>query len=147
MLGLKLIHVSKRGPRPQGVTKLEQLECMHSENTPRRHMISHTIDSYQIPSENKTKSKLQICQKFEFWNFAKRLYTWHTFWSCLIRCENIKCIQLVHVLWKLQSGQDSVHRRTDRKTDDVKPVYPPFHLVEAGGIIIAWLGSQSPLKD
>ena len=24
--------------------------------------------------------------------------------------------------------------RTDRQTDDVKPVYPPFKFVEAGGI-------------
>ena len=43
------------------------------------------------------------------------------------------------VLWKLQSGHDSVHRRTDRQTDrqtdDVKPVYPAFNFVEAGGII------------
>ena len=27
-------------------------------------------------------------------------------------------------------------RRTDRQTDKVKPVYPPFNLVEAEGIII-----------
>ena len=46
--------------------KLEQIECLRSENTPRRPMITHTIDSYQIPCHNKTKSKLQIrniCQK------------------------------------------------------------------------------------
>ena len=40
--------------------KLEQLERLRSENTPRRPMITHTIDSYQIPCHNKTKSKLQI---------------------------------------------------------------------------------------
>ena len=36
-------------------------------------MIIHTIDSYQIPSQNKTKSKLpisKICPKFKFCNFA-----------------------------------------------------------------------------
>ena len=31
-----------------------------------------------------------------------------------------------------ESGQDFVHRQTDRRTDDVKPVYPPFNFVEAG---------------
>ena len=48
-------------------TKLEQLERLPSENTPHRLMITHTIESYWIPSQKKTKSKLQIlriCQKF-----------------------------------------------------------------------------------
>ena len=37
-------------------------------------MLTHTIDSYQIPGQNDIKSKLQIlknCQKYKFWNFAK----------------------------------------------------------------------------
>ena len=88
-------------------------------------MITHTFDSYQIPSHNKTKWKLQIwkvCQIFKFWNLAKKLYTRHTFWSCLRRCVNMKWIW--EVLWKLQSGHDSVHRWTDTRTDNVKPVYP-----------------------
>ena len=40
--------------------KLEQLERLRSEDTPRRLMITHTIKSYWIPSQKKTKSKLQI---------------------------------------------------------------------------------------
>ena len=40
--------------------KLEQLEHLRSEETPRRLMITHTIESYWIPSQKKTKSKLQI---------------------------------------------------------------------------------------
>ena len=40
--------------------KLEQLERLRSEDTPRRLMITHTIESYWIPSQKKTKSKLQI---------------------------------------------------------------------------------------
>ena len=40
--------------------KLEPLERLRSEDTPRRLMITHTIESYWIPSQNKTKSKLQI---------------------------------------------------------------------------------------
>ena len=53
----------------QNIWKLEQLDCLRSENTPHCRMITHTIDSYQIPMQNKTKSKLQIwkiCQKFKF---------------------------------------------------------------------------------
>ena len=38
--------------------KLEQLECLRSEDTSRRLMITHTIESYWIPSQKKTESKL-----------------------------------------------------------------------------------------
>ena len=41
-------------------SQLEQLERLRSEDTPRRLMIIHTVDSYYIPSKKKTKSKLQI---------------------------------------------------------------------------------------
>ena len=40
--------------------KLEQLERLRSEDTLRRLMITHTIESYWIPSQKKTKSKSQI---------------------------------------------------------------------------------------
>ena len=50
--------------------KLEQLERLCSEDTPRRLMITHTIEeSYWIPSQKMTKSKLQILkirQNFKF---------------------------------------------------------------------------------
>ena len=82
-------------------------------------------------SQKKTKSKLQNQKIFEFWNGH---YTRHTFWSCLIRCANMKWIRWV--LLKIQSGHDSVHRRTYGQTDKVIPVYPPFNFVEAGGITI-----------
>ena len=36
--------------------KLEQLERLRSENTPHRLMITHTIDSYQIPSQKNMES-------------------------------------------------------------------------------------------
>ena len=34
--------------------KLEQLECLRSENTPRCPIMTHTSDSHQIPSQNNT---------------------------------------------------------------------------------------------
>ena len=37
-----------------------ELERLRSEDIPRRLMITHTIESYWIPSQKKTKSKLQI---------------------------------------------------------------------------------------
>ena len=40
---------SKRSD-PQNMDKLEQLECLRSEDTPRRLMITHNIESYWIPS-------------------------------------------------------------------------------------------------
>ena len=72
--------------------------------------------------------------------------TLHATWSCLIRCINMKWIQLV--LLKIQSGHDSVHRRTDRRMDGrknkVRPVYPPFSFVEAGGMIMNLHGYELP---
>ena len=52
--------------------ELEQLERLRSEDTPRRLMITHTIESYWIPCQKMTKSKLQILkirQNFKFLNF------------------------------------------------------------------------------
>ena len=53
--------------------------------------------------------------KFQFFEFWNGHYTRHTFWSCLIRCANMKWIRWV--LLKIQSGHDSVHRQTDGRTD------------------------------
>ena len=47
-------------PEPMSTNVDHQLECLHSEDTPRRLMITHTIESYWIPSQKKTKWKLQI---------------------------------------------------------------------------------------
>ena len=52
--------------------KLEQLERLRSEDNPRRLMITHTIESYWIPSQKMTKWNLQILkirQNFKFLNF------------------------------------------------------------------------------
>ena len=130
--------------------KLEQLERLRSEDTPRRLIITHTIESYWIPSQKMTKSKLhrrlmithttesywipsqkmtksklqilKIRQNFKFLNFETGItrdtpseVAWYM---------NKKWIRWV--LLKIQSGHDSVHRRTDGQTDKVIPVYPPI---------------------
>ena len=78
----------------------------------------------------KNSPKFQI---FELWN---KQYTWHTFWSCVMRCANIKWIW--QVLLKIQSGHDSVHRRTDGRTDgrtngQGETSIPRFQLRWSGG--------------
>ena len=75
-------------------------------------MITHTSDSHQIPSQMKTKSKLQIlknCQKLNFCNFARNIWNgsnqnWRRY------REDTGC------------GTD---RRTDGRTDGMKPIPPP----------------------
>ena len=68
----------------------------------------------KVKSTNwKNLSKLQNC---EFW---KHLYMGHTFGSCLIRRVNIKWIW--QVLWKIQNGQDSVHRWTEGQGETSMP--------------------------
>ena len=47
--------------------------------------------------------------------FSNKHYMRHTIWSCLVRCANMKWTR--RVLLKIQSGHDSVHRRTDGWTD------------------------------
>ena len=56
-----------------GSIKLEQLECLCSEDTPCCPMITHTIDSYWIPSQ-----KIQS-QSYKFKEFAKtsRFLIWN----------------------------------------------------------------------
>ena len=105
-------------------------------------MITHIIESYCIPKEDKVKvTNLKNLAKFQFFKFWNKHYTRHTLWSCLIRCANMKWIR--QVLLKMQSGHHSVHRRTDRRTDRWTDRWtrwnqytPPFNFVEAGGIII-----------
>ena len=91
--------------------QLEQLERLRSEDTPCRLMITHTIESYWIPSQKKTKSKLQIKKfaKISIWNGSDE-YCWR------YRADTILS--------------------TDGQTDKVIPVYPPFNFVEAGDITI-----------
>ena len=58
-------------------------------------MITHTNDSHQISSQNKTKSKLQIkkiAKNLDF-GICKKLNLQHTFWRGLIWCVNMEWIQ------------------------------------------------------
>ena len=56
---------------------LEKLECLRSEDIPRPLMITHIIESYWIPSQRKTKSKLQIKEFAKISNFYILKQTLH----------------------------------------------------------------------
>ena len=93
----------------------------------------HWVTLHSKSKEDKFKAiTLKNSPKFEIFEYGH--YTRHTFWSCLIRCANMKWFRWVFL--KIQSRHDSVHRRTDGQTDKVIPVYPPFNFVEAGSIIM-----------
>ena len=46
--------------------KLEQLERLRSEDTPRRLMITHTIESCWPPSQNESRKIRKIIEKLKF---------------------------------------------------------------------------------
>ena len=99
--------------------QLEQLEHLHSENTLRHPMITLIIDSYWIPSQNKTKPTLhiwRICQNFKFMNFK--------YWG-RYRADTI--LSTDGQMDRLMEGQ------TDRWTRWNH--YTPLQLCWAGGII------------
>ena len=101
---------------------------------PRRLMITHTIESYWIPRQKKTKSKLQISrisQNFKFLNFETNI-THNT--PSEIAWYDVQIWKGVRgVLLKIQSGHASVHWGTDGQGDTSIPL---FQLRWSGGIII-----------
>ena len=117
-------------------SKLEQLERLRSEDTPQP---PHDYPYHWVILDPKSKEdKVKVTNsknspKFQIVEFWYKYYMRHTFGSCLIRCANMKWIRWA--LLKIQSGHDSIHRQTDRQTDKVKSVYPPFNFIEAEGII------------
>ena len=50
----------------QNNDELEQLERLHSEDTPHRLMITHTIESCWIPSQNERRKIRKIYEKLKF---------------------------------------------------------------------------------
>ena len=116
-------------PMCQPQLQLGQLECLRSEDTPRHPMIIHTIDSYWIPSHNKTKSKLQIqriSHKFKFLNVIKTLLATH-FLKVLDNTYKYK-MDLASIVEDTEQMPSCP--QTDRRTG-VKPVYQPLNSVEA----------------
>ena len=96
--------------------KLEQPECLRSEETFIGLMITHTSESYWIPSEKKKKSKLQIyriCQNFKY---------------------ETDPISIVEDTERIRFCPQT-DRRMDGQGETSKS---PFNCFEAEGIIIHW---------
>ena len=84
-------------------------------------MITHTIESYWIPSQNKTESKLQILKIPP--NFIDKM--------CKYEMDPMSFVEDT----ERTRFCPQTDRRMDGRTDKVIPVYPPINFVEAGGII------------
>ena len=92
--------------------------ALSGHGTPRLHP-TNTSDSHQIPSQNKTKSKLK---KFKFWKFSKKtLHATHL-------------LKLLDKMYKYEkdptrtvgaTGRTRDAGGMDRQTDGVKPIYLP----------------------
>ena len=126
----------KRDPVIETNFKLEQLERLRSEDTPRRLMITHTIESYWIPSQKKTKSKLQIKKKIakilNFWILQRALHATH-----LLKLLGEIC---KYDMDPMSIVEDTERTRfcpqTDRRTDGQGDTsIPPFQLRWSGGYV------------
>ena len=99
--------------------QLEQLERLRSEDNPNPPPPPAAswlpIPLSHIGSQVKRRQSYKFKKFAKISNFWNGHYTRHTFLSCLIRCANMKWIRWG--LLKIQSGHDSVHRRTDGRTD------------------------------
>ena len=82
--------------------------------------------SHYMDTKQSERCKFKEIAKIQILEFFTKLNARHT-WSLLIRCVNMKLVRLV--LWKIHSGHDSVHRRTD---DQGETSTPPFNFVERG---------------
>ena len=105
-------------------------------DTRRWPMITHTRDSHEIPSQNKTKSKLQI---------LKKKITQNSNFEILQ--ETLHVTHLLKLLDKMYKHEMDPTRtvgryradtgcgtdgQTDRWTEGVKPIYPPTTLLCGG---------------
>ena len=104
---------------------------------PRCPMITHTFDSYCIPSPNKTKSKLHFQRvslpKLQICGFGKKTFHKRHTWSCLIKCVDMKWIQ--PVLLKIRSAHNcsQTGKGTDGRTvRQGETSVAPLNFVEAG---------------
>ena len=102
--------------------QLEQLECLHSEDTPRRLMITHTIESYWIQSQKMTKSKWQI-QKIgqNFWILKRALHETHLLKlldkMCKYEMDPMSIVEDTERTRFCPQTDGQTDGRTDRQTD------------------------------
>ena len=106
-------------------------------DTPRRPMITHTSDLHQIPSQNNTKSKLQIFKKIaktsNFNILQENLHATHflKLFDKMYKYE-MDPTRTVEATERTRDAGQMRDGRTDRWTDGVKPIYPPNNFVVRG---------------
>ena len=124
--------------------KLEQLECLHSEHTPCRPMITKTIDSYQIPF-----NPSQLDQPLLRYSRPKSLMRSLCAYLTNAICDTPSPQELFpSQKWNdcgqyLGSYRGDINpstgrrtgRQTDRQTDKVKPIY---HLTPNNYNVVCW---------
>ena len=86
-------------------------------------MITLTIDSHHIPNQKKTNSKLQILKILQFWK--KTLHATHL----LMLLDKMYKYEMdpTRTLGATERTRNAgrTDELTDRRTDGVKPIYPP----------------------
>ena len=88
-------------------------------------MITHTIDSYWIPSQTRQSQRWEFKEIAKISNFGIFRKTQHaTHIQKLVSCVNIV----------EDTEQTQFCPQTDRQMDKVKPVYPPSTLLSGAGV-------------
>ena len=100
-------------------------------DTPCQPMITHNSDSHQIPSQNKTKSKLQIKKKANNSNFTILQGTLHMTLLKLLDTmykygmDPTRTVGATERTWDAGRTNGPTDGPADGQTDRVKPIYPP----------------------
>ena len=114
--------------------QLGWLEHLCSEDTPCRLMIIHSIESYWIPSQKKTKSKLQILKNSPKFHICKILkQTLHA--THLLKLLDKMCKYEMDPTSTVEDTEGTGFcPQTDRQTDrQGETSIPPFQLRWSGG--------------
>ena len=109
--------------------KLEQQNACVLRIPPPHDYPYYWVILYPKSKDDRVKgTNLKNLPKFHIFKVWNKLYTRHSFWSCLIICANMKWVRWV--LLKIQSGHHSVHRRSDGRMDRRTRwnQYTPFQL-------------------
>ena len=108
------------------LVKLERLERLHSEDTPRHLMITHSIESYWIPSQKKTSESYKFKEFAKISNFLILKQTLHA--THLLKSLNKMCkyeMDPTSIVEKIQS----IILSTDGQGENQHtPLSTPSHL-------------------
>ena len=102
---------------------------------PRCPMITHTSDSHQIPTQNKTKSNIQILKIAKNSNFIILQETLHVTHLLKLLDKMYKYkMDPIRTVGTAERTRDAggLDRQMDGRTDGVKPIYPPTTSLREG---------------